>query len=260
MLENFLSVFKNFPEFSMKTEAGLYIMARFLGFVSTAPVFSRKDVPFMLKMGFTFLMSICFVSILNPSNPPPHNSMFLSILLNSGVGAIIGLIGTIIMSAVGSAGDIINMQMGLSSAVMFDPSSRGQTSIIGKAFTFLSVLIFIEEGGIYWLIAAFQRSFEIFPIYGVAFPLKTLMNLDYLIMVSSNVIIVGMQLSAPVLMATLAMDVILGIVSKTAPQVNVFQLSAMFKPVLGIAVLILTMPLLMNVLAQYFSQFSRIYP
>jgi flagellar biosynthetic protein FliR len=260
MLENFLDAFKYLPELSTKTEAGLYILARFLGFAATAPIFSRKDVPFLLKISFAFLMAICFIGILNPSNPPSDNSMFLSLTLNATVGVIIGLIGTFIMSVVGAAGDIMNMQMGLSSAVMFDPSSRGQTSIIGKAFAFLALLVFIEEGGIYWMISAFERSFEVFPLYGVALPLKNILNLDYLILTSSNIMIIGMQLSAPILMATLAMDVILGIISKTAPQVNVFQLSFMFKPVMGLAVLLLTLPLMMNVLAEYFSEFSRIYP
>lgn len=260
MLENFLDAFKYLPELSTKTEAGLYILARFLGFAATAPVFSRKDVPFLLKISFAFLMAICFIGILNPSNPPSDNSMFLSLTLNATAGVIIGLIGTFIMSVVGAAGDIMNMQMGLSSAVMFDPSSRGQTSIIGKAFAFLALLVFIEEGGLYWMISAFERSFEVFPLYSVALPLKNILNLDYLILTSSNIMIIGMQLSAPILMATLAMDVILGIISKTAPQVNVFQLSFMFKPVMGLAVLLLTLPLMMNVLAEYFSEFSRIYP
>lgn len=260
MLENFLAFFQQLPEFSAKTEAGLYIFARFMGFVVTAPIFSRKDVTTLIKIGFSFLMTITFVSVLNPAPPPEGHSLFLGIFLNIAFGSIIGITSNIIISAIGACGDIINMQMGLSSAVMFDPGTRGQTSLVGKIFAFLAVLVFIHEGGIYWLINAFYRSFEVFPIYATTFPVKNVLNLNYLILISANVIIIGLQMAAPVLMATLAMDIILGIISKTAPQVNVFQLSFMFKPVMGVAVLIITMPLLINVLSQYLTQFSSIYP
>jgi flagellar biosynthetic protein FliR len=158
-----------------------------------------------------------------------------------------------------AAGDMVNLQMGLSASSLFDPSTREQTSDIGKFFGFLSTVIFINAGGLYWMFAAFERGFAVFPLYNTVIPLDKILNINYLILLTSNVLFIGLQIAAPVLIATLAMDIILGIISKTAPQVNVFQLSFLFKPLLGVAILIIIMPLLMNVINDFFVSYSGIY-
>ena len=103
-----------------------------------------------------------------------------------------------------------------------------------------------------------MRSFDIFPIYSTSVPLAKIVNMDYLISMSSNVLYMGLQIASPVLLATLGQDIILGVISKTAPQVNVFQLSFLFKPVFGAAILIWILPMLVNVINDYFMTFSHI--
>ncbi|MFA6989030.1 MAG: flagellar biosynthetic protein FliR, partial [Candidatus Gastranaerophilaceae bacterium] len=144
-------------------------------------------------------------------------------------------------------------------ATMFDASTKSQSSIIGTFFTLFGTVIFMDMGGTFWLLNAFKRSFEIFGIYGTSIPLTHLISLDYLILITSNILYMGLQIAAPVLLATLGQDIILGIISKTAPQVNVFQLSFLFKPVLGAAILVFILPMLLNVINDYFAYFSNIY-
>lgn len=151
------------------------------------------------------------------------------------------------------------MQMGLSSAMVLDPTAGSQVSILGNFFGLLAVILFIHIGGVYWLINALHRSFEIFPIYATVIPLDKLINKSYLITLTSNVLYVGLQIASPILLATLGQDLILGIISKTAPQVNVFQLSFLFKPVLGAAILLWIMPIIVNVINDYFLSFARIF-
>ena len=109
------------------------------------------------------------------------------------------------------------------------------------------------------MLRALMRSFEIFPMYSSTIPLSQLVNMDYLIEMSSNVLFMGLQIASPVLLATLGQDIILGIISKTAPQVNVFQLSFLFKPVLGAAIMIWILPMLVNVISDYFLSYSNIF-
>ena len=89
--------------------------------------------------------------------------------------------------------------------------------------------------------------------------LVNIVNLDYIIKLSSNLLFMGLQIASPVLLATLGQDIILGVISKTAPQVNVFQLSFLFKPVVGAAILIWIMPMLVNVITDYFLSFANIF-
>ena len=83
--------------------------------------------------------------------------------------------------------------------------------------------------------------------------------MKYLVQITSNVLYMGLQIASPILLATLGQDIILGIISKTAPQVNVFQLSFLFKPVMGAAILIWILPMLMDVINQYFITYANIF-
>jgi flagellar biosynthesis protein FliR len=258
-MEQFLNEFaKLFPVVDASLASGLVIFARMLGFIILAPVFSRKEIPSLVKIGFAFLMTITMTIIIKPTAIPPENSLVLALVLNLAVGAMIGYMARLILIAIDAGADMINMQMGLSSAMVLDPTTQSQISILEKLFSMLGVLIFIQLGGIYWLFQAFMRSFEVFPIFATSVPLDKIVNMDYLISMTSNVLYMGLQIASPVLLATLGQDIILGIISKTAPQVNVFQLSFLFKPVLGAAIIVWILPMLVNVISDYFLSFSHI--
>ena len=154
---------------------------------------------------------------------------------------------------------MINMQQGVSSATIMDPTTSSQVSIMGRIFGLLALVIFIEVGGAYWTFNAFIRSFEIFPVYAYAIPMDQIINMPYLIKITSNVLYIGLQIAGPVLLATLGQDIILGIISKTAPQVNVFTMSFLFKPCLGSAILIVVMPTIFDVICDYYKSFSNIF-
>lgn len=247
-----------FPDFARWFSAGFIVFARLMGFIRFAPVFNRKEIAGIVKLAFAFILTIIITPLIKPATPPA-DSMLLLLVLNFAAGAIIGYIAQIIILAVESGGDMINTQMGLSSAMVMDPSTNSQTSILSRVITLLGLVIFMEIGGFYWIINALIRSFEIFPIYAVAIPLEKIINLDYLITTTSNVLYIGLQIASPVLLATLGQDIILGVISKTAPQVNVFQLSFLFKPVLGAAIMIWILPMLINVISEFFTSYSSIY-
>lgn len=258
-MEAFLSQFaKLFPAFDAALAAGIIIFARMLGFIAFSPIFKRKEIPSMVKISLAFLLTVSLIGVLKPPAAPADNSMILSLILNIAVGAMIGYMAQLILIAVEAGADMINMQMGLSSAMVLDPTTQSQISILEKCFALLGAIIFMQIGGIYWLFQAFMRSFELFPIYATSIPLDKIVNMDYLIKMTSNVLYMGLQIASPVLLATLGQDIILGVISKTAPQVNVFQLSFLFKPVLGAAIIIWILPMLVNIISDYFMSFSHI--
>jgi len=259
-MDNVISgIAKLFPVLDAAIPAGLLIFARMMGFILIAPVFNRKEIPSMVKVGFVFILTITLTTVLKPAAPPAGNSLILSIVLNAVAGSLIGYMARLILVAVDAGADMINMQMGLSSAMVLDPSSQTQISILEKLFSLFAILLFIQLGGVYWLFRAFIRSFELFPIYATSIPLAKIVNMEYLIQMSSNVLYMGLQIASPILLATLAQDIILGVISKTAPQVNVFQLSFLFKPVLGGAIMVWILPMLVNVMSDYFLSFSKIF-
>ena len=248
-----------FPGFEKWFSAGFIVFCRLLGFIRFSPVFNRKEINTITKLALCIILAIMLTPLLHPAMPPKNVSPMIFWLLNFAVGAIMGYLAQLILLAIEAGGDMINTQMGLSSAMVMDPSTNSQTSILSRMITMLGICIFIEIGGLYWLFNAFVRSFTIFPIYAVQIPLEQIVNMDYLVKTTSNVLYVGLQIASPVLIATLGQDIILGVISKTAPQVNVFQLSFLFKPVLGAAIMIWILPMLINVISDFFLSFSAIY-
>ncbi len=260
MIDALLQAFpKYFPEVNAALGAGLLIFARLMGFIRFAPVLNRKEIPGMIKLAFALILTIILMMTVKTGPIPSGTSLILGLILNAVGGMLVGFIANCIVLAISAAGDMINMQMGLSSAMVLDPTVGTQVSILGNFFGLLAVILFIDVGGLYWLINALHRSFEIFPVYASAIPMDRLINKEYLVTLTSNVLYIGLQIASPVLLATLGQDLILGIISKTAPQVNVFQLSFLFKPVLGAAILLWIMPVIVNVINDYFMSYARIF-
>ena len=250
---------KMFPALNTMLAAGIMVFSRLIGFMRLAPVFNRKEIPGMVKLALCLLLTIVITPFVKPESLMVMESFVLSIFLNIVVGALIGYMAQLILMAVEAGADMINMQMGLSSAMVLEPTTSSQVSILSKIMALFAILIFINLGGVYWLLRALMRSFEIFPIFATSIPLAKLVNMEYLISLSSNVLFMGLQIASPILLATLGQDIILGVISKTAPQVNVFQLSFLFKPVLGAAIMIWILPMLLNIVSEYFLSYSNIF-
>lgn len=250
---------KMFPAINTYLMAGALVFARMLGFFRFCPIFNRKDIPSLVKVPLALIITVFIVPFLSPEKVITGcDSFALSLLLNVVVGAMIGYMAQLITIAIDCGAEMINMQMGLSSATTLDPTTSAQVSILTKMISLMGILIFINLGGIYWLFKALLRSFEIFPMYSAHIPLAQLIRMDLLIKMSSNTLYMGLQIASPVLLATLAQDIILGVISRTAPQVNVFQLSFLFKPVLGAAIMVWILPMLMNIIEEYFLSFANI--
>ena len=259
-MDNFYSaLMQMFPTANTYIMAGALVFARLLGFFRFSPIFNRKDIPALVKIPLALLVTISIVPFLSPEKVMTQcDSFMLSIVLNIVTGAVIGYMAQLITLAVDSGAEMINMQMGLQSATALDPTTSAQVSILTKLISLMGILIFIQVGGVFWLFKALLRSFEIFPMYSSALPIVKLANMELLIKLSSNTLYMGLQIAAPILLATLAQDIILGVISRTAPQVNVFTLSFLFKPVIGAAILVWILPMLMNVIEDYFLSFANI--
>ncbi len=258
-MEGILNGFKYFPQFDAMLSVSLLIFVRFFAFAKAAPVLSRKEIPTVIQLSFALIMTIIFVSVLKVEPLAANFPLIIGIIINAAVGLFVGFVATSIFSAVTAGGDMINMQMGLSAAMMFDKSTGSQSSLLGSYFNLVAAVIYVNIGGMYWLIKAFERTFDIVPVTALSFSLQSIATPEYLIMITSSVLYVGLQIAAPILLASLGQDIILGIISRTAPQVNVFTLSFLFKPILGAMIMIFILPRFLDVITDYFEQYSFIF-
>lgn len=248
-----------FPELNNALGAGIMIFLRLAGMMRVAPVLSKSEIPAMVRISFAIISTVILVGVIKPAPPSADTPIYLCMFLNFIFGMIIGFVANCVLAAVSAGGDMINTQMGLSSAMVIDPSTKGQVSVMSNYFSVLALLIFIYSGGIYWLFNALIKSFDLYPMYSVNFHFENFVNVQYLSDVTANILFMGLHIAGPILLATLGQDIILGIISKTAPQVNVFTLSFLFKPVMGAFILIVILPMLINVITNYLVSFAGIF-
>ncbi len=252
--------------FGPMLDTGFLILSRMLGFMIIAPVFGRKDVPVTMKVSVALALTAILiwafpgqfvkVNLINSDNALWY---LLQVFINATVGLFIGFIGEAILNVVSSAGAFMNNQIGLSSAMMFDPGSKQQVALVEQLFSYMGLIVFFSVGGIYWILKAFYRSFEIFPLYSVQADFVGQVKLDYLVTITGNCLLVGLELIAPVMVITMAVDLILGIINRTAQQIQVFQLSFALKPCIGMGVFLLTLPIFIRVLQHYFTDYASIF-
>ncbi len=248
-----------FPELNNALGAGIMIFLRLVGLMRLAPVLSKSEIPSIVKISIALICTVILMGVIKPQAPPANTPIYLCMFLNFFFGMIIGFVANCILATILAGGDMINNQMGLSSAMIMDPSTRSQVSVMANYFSTLALLIFIYSGGIYWLFNALIKSFTLLPMYSVDFHFEKFVNIQYLSDVTANILFTGLHIASPVLLATMGQDIILGIISKTAPQVNVFSLSFLFKPVMGAFILIVILPGLINVITDYLVSFASIF-
>lgn len=179
MQQFYAELIKIFPTMNTYLMAGFFVFARMLGFFRFCPIFNRKDIPALVKIPFALIITFTIVPFLHPEKCLTEcDSFALSILLNFVVGAMIGYMAQLITIAIDCGAEMINMQMGLSSATTLDPTTSSQVSILTKMISLMGIIIFINLGGVYWLFKALLRSFEIFPMYASHIPLANLIKMD----------------------------------------------------------------------------------
>lgn len=253
-------------QFHVFVDAGFLIFSRMLGLMLVAPVLGRKDVPFNIKVSFAMILSVVLLWTIPIPKEISHSMLSDNVLLyclqigiNVTIGLFIGFIAATIMEAINAAGSLMNNQIGLSSAMMFDPGSRQQVALMERFMGYIALIVFFQIGGMYWLITALIRSFEVFPLVSVRPDLVGQVSLDYVVQVTGNTFSVGLYLIAPVMLVTMAVDLILGIVNRAAQQIQVFQLSFALKPCIGLGAFLVTLPVLIRLLENYLNDYSRIF-
>lgn len=229
----------------------LLILVRMTGLFFITPIFSRRNIPNTIKIGLSLFCAIILVNIiqvdlLNLS----YFDLFLFIVRELLVGLIMGFISYLFFSSLYIAGQVIDMQIGFGMVNVLDPQSNTQVPIIGNLYYIIALFIFMIIDGHHWLLDALVRSYEYIPIGYFEFSDQFI---SQLIRIISQVFIIGFKISGPILAAIFLVDVLLGIFAKTIPQMNVFIVGMPLKILVGIAIIIITLPLFFSTLQYIFS-------
>lgn len=220
----------------------ILILVRITGLFVISPILGRNNLPAMAKIGISVAVSLVLLPLKINSFNLSIDSYRLLIAWSTSeflIGIIIGYIAFTYFTAIYLAGTIIDIQMGFGMVNIMDPQTNAQMPLMGGFYNILLSLLFLNINGHHKLIKALIYSYEILPI---GFNISINTNIvTYLVKVFVEIFILAFQLSAPILIAVFLANVILGVLARTMPQMNIFIVGLPFKIFIGIVIILITL-------------------
>jgi len=216
---------------------------RVLAMFSSAPIFSARSVPMRTRVGMAFLIAFCAQAGLPEQEviALTDGRAFGVVLQQVIVGVAIGLAVRIVFAAVELAGEVIGLQMGLNFAGFFDPTTNQQTSAVGRFFGNTTMLLFVVINGHLMVLQAVLASFNTFPVGGGAFDAIAQMRIHEL---GAVVFRYGLWIALPLIGMLLFINIVLGFISRVAPQMNAFAIGFPITLAAGLIGIAATLPML----------------
>ena len=178
------------------------------------------------------------------------------IVLREGItGLLMGFAANICNSIILFAGNIIDMDIGLSMAQEFDPMTNSQVTITGNLYQYLLLLMMVVTNMHHYVLRALIDSYQVIPVNGQVFQWDSLAESMTTYMADSFVI--AFRIVLPVFACMMILNCILGIMAKVAPQMNMFAVGMQMKVLLGLTVLFLTVMLLPGISDFVFKEMKR---
>ncbi|SER06730.1 flagellar biosynthetic protein FliR [Gracilibacillus ureilyticus] len=229
--------------------AFVLILVRVLAFFVTIPIFSYRTIPNQLKIGIGFFLSWIMLYTIPIPDVAFDGAYILLVMKEAIIGLMLGLIAYIILSAIQIAGGFIDFQMGFAIANVVDPQTGAQSPLIGQYFYVIAIIFLLLVDGHHLLINGLFYSFEIIPIDS----LVSLNNLSFILRTFSQMFVIAFQLSIPVVGCLFLVDVALGIMARTVPQLNVFVVGLPLKILVSFLVLFMFVPFYIAIVQKLFS-------
>lgn len=240
-------------EFIPAFPAFLLIFVRVTSFFVMMPLFSYKTIPAAHKVGFGFFLAIIMFSAIGAPEIAIDSTYFLLIIKEALVGLLIGFIAALMMSAVQIAGGFIDFQMGFAIANVIDPQTGAQSPLMGQYLYTIALFFLLTVNGHHLLIDGIFYSYNFVPIDQVMIDFGNQDIAEFIILSFNKMFIIAFQMSLPVVGSLFLVDIALGIVARTVPQLNIFVVGMPIKIGVSFLVLIAVMGVLMMVISDLFS-------
>jgi len=227
--------------------AGFFLIFLRIGaLMSTAPIFSSQRVPLQLRAALSLLLALLLQPVIAPDGPTvPSMPVFAMLAIREvAVGLVIGYLASLIFSIIEMAGEIQDMQAGFGFAGVVDPAMQRSSAILGQFQMVLMWLIFLMVNGHHMLLQAVTDSFAIVPLGKFTYTTEMTANMVQLTM---TILFIALRISAPVLGAVLLSDLGLGMLQRTAPQLNIIAVGFPIKITVAVAVVCLALPFITGV-------------
>jgi len=216
-------------------EAMTLVLIRISGLMVFAPVFSSTAIPVRIKSGFVLAVSFLIGPVV-AGFPRAHPELgVLAVMGELSVGLVFGLTLSLLFEALEFAGQVLGFQFSFSLVNLMDPNAAVATPLLGQMFGLMGTLVVLGAGLHRTMLAALFRTFATAPVGTVTLDPRAGWAL---LTMAAGIFAAALQLSAPVMAATLLAEVAVALAGKLAPQLPVMVISVPVKTLLGYGVLI----------------------
>jgi flagellar biosynthetic protein FliR len=228
----------------------LLVLTRVSGLIMVAPIFGPRNAPYQIRVFLILILSMIVSPLYASSSLQlPSNLIGFSVLLGreAALGLALGLAVTIFFSGMQLSGTIIGQMSGLQLAEVFDPNFDSSVPVFGQFLDLVALSVFVALNGHRRVLAALLDTFRWRPPGNDDFPLSVV---EILTSVTAESFIIGIRAAAPVMIALMLSIVILGLISRTVPQLNVFAVGFNLNATLVLATLAFSLATLSLVVEQ----------
>lgn len=213
----------------------IMVFMRVTGIFTFNPIFSRRGVPNTIKVGASLLLAVVMTAAGGfeytiPAGLLPFVFDMVKELL---VGAILGFYVNLMLQVFSMAGEVTDMQLGLSMAKSYDPTF-GNAGLTTQYYSYWFMLYFFAVGGHKSYIQLFAISYESIPLGYTSFNINIL---HVLVRYFQEVLTLGLKLAMPIVAASLITEFCIGVLMKAVPTIHVFVLNIQIKMLVGFVVL-----------------------
>jgi len=220
----------------------LLIFVRVIAFFVTLPLFSYRTIPMPFKIGFSFFLALIMFYTVDASGVQVDEMYIFLLVKEILVGLLIGLIAYMILAAVQIAGGFIDFQMGFAIANVIDPQTGAQSPLTGQYFYIIALLFLLSVDGHHLLIDGIFYSYHFIPM-DAFIPFKDGTIADFVIDTFNKMFLIAFQMSIPIVGCLFLVDVALGIIARTVPQLNVFVVGLPLKIFVSFVVILVFLSL-----------------
>jgi flagellar biosynthetic protein FliR len=221
----------------------LWPFMRALALLWALPVFSQRAVPVRMRIALALLIAVAAQATLPATAAVALDSpaAFLRIVQQVLIGVSLGFAVRIVFAGIEFAGELVGLQMGLNFAGFFDPVSASQSTASARFLGTLVAWLFIVINGHLIVLAALVKSFETFPVGAEPF---AFLRATQPHVWGAEVFALGLIIALPLVGMLLFVNIVLGLISRVAPQINVFAIGFPITVGVGLIGMLLTLPMM----------------
>jgi flagellar biosynthetic protein FliR len=234
-----LSVYLNLPLFAL-------VLARLAGMIAWQPVLSALAVPAHLRAMMILALAALLTPLIRPPAPLPNTAAALTVAMaaEAALGMLMGLVIAACFAGAQMGGLLIAQESGLAIGQIADPSSSEEETLLSSFYVQFALVVYLVVGGHRALLAACLDTFDCIPLLGDGG--ATRLGTDLLLNVLTVASAAAIRIAAPAVLTLFLVNLALGFIARTVPQLNVVTVGFSIKAMIGFVIMAVALPSAMN--------------